>query len=127
MNDYIVETERLTKRFGARVAVDAVDLRIPRGSAFFLGPNGAGKTTLIRMLLGLVGDLGLDAAARTACSGGAGGRARARRRDRRGAFHPFLTGRENLEIVAAARDAAAFERIDGALERSAWPHVPTSA
>ena len=32
-------------------------------------------------------------------------------------FHPFLTGRENLEIIAAARDAAAFERIDGALER----------
>ena len=32
-------------------------------------------------------------------------------------FHPFLTGRENLEIVAAARDAAAFERIDGVLDR----------
>ena len=32
-------------------------------------------------------------------------------------FHLFMTGRENLEIVAAARDAAAFERIDGALER----------
>ena len=54
MNEYIVETEALTKRFGERVAVDGVDLRIPRGSAFgYLGPNGAGKTTLIRMLLGL--------------------------------------------------------------------------
>jgi ABC-2 type transport system ATP-binding protein len=51
---YVVETSGLTKRFGARVAVDHVDLRIPRGSAFgYLGPNGAGKTTLIRMLLGL--------------------------------------------------------------------------
>src|SRR5215207_10220087 len=50
----VVETSGLTKRFGARVAVDAVDLHVPRGSAFgYLGPNGAGKTTLIRMLLGL--------------------------------------------------------------------------
>ena len=52
--DYVVETSGLTKRFGDRVAVDAIDLRIPRGCAFrYLGPNGAGKTTLIRMLLGL--------------------------------------------------------------------------
>ena len=52
--DYVVETPGLSKRFGDRVAVDNVDLRIPRGVAFgYLGPNGAGKTTLIRMLLGL--------------------------------------------------------------------------
>ena len=51
---YVVETFGLTKRFGERVAVDGVDLHIPRGVAFgYLGPNGAGKTTLIRMLLGL--------------------------------------------------------------------------
>ena len=51
---YVVETSGLTKRFGERVAVDNVELRVPRGSAFgYLGPNGAGKTTLIRMLLGL--------------------------------------------------------------------------
>ncbi|HYY18309.1 MAG TPA: ABC transporter ATP-binding protein, partial [Streptosporangiaceae bacterium] len=53
--DLVVETSGLTKRFGARVAVDGVELRIPRGTAFgYLGPNGAGKTTTIRMLLGLV-------------------------------------------------------------------------
>ena len=51
---FVVETSGLTKRFGERVAVANVDLRVPRGSAFgYLGPNGAGKTTLIRMLLGL--------------------------------------------------------------------------
>jgi len=51
---FVVETSGLTKRFGERVAVDDVELRVPRGSAFgYLGPNGAGKTTLIRMLLGL--------------------------------------------------------------------------
>ena len=49
-----IETQSLTKRFGARAAIDNVDLRVPLGVAFgFLGPNGAGKTTMIRMLLGL--------------------------------------------------------------------------
>jgi hypothetical protein len=44
----------LTKRFGTNVAVDDVELLVPRRSAFgYLGPNGAGKTTLIRTLLGL--------------------------------------------------------------------------
>jgi ABC-type multidrug transport system ATPase subunit len=39
-----VETRGLTKRFGANVAVDGVELSVPRGSAFgYLGPNGAGK------------------------------------------------------------------------------------
>src|SRR5207237_3394655 len=73
---YVVETKGLTKRFGPRVAVDGVDLRIPAGSAFgYLGPNGAGKTTLIRMLLGLTGAtagsmrlLGLDMPARRAAA-----------------------------------------------------------
>ena len=51
---WAVETRGLTKRFGDTVAVNGVDLRIPRGCAFgYLGPNGAGKTTLIRVLLGL--------------------------------------------------------------------------
>ncbi len=119
MNDFIVETHALTKRFGSRVAVDRVDLRIPRGSAFgYLGPNGAGKTTLIRMLLGLT----------SASSGTMQLRGlpvperRAEALARVGAiveeprFHPFLTARENLEIVAAAREPAAHARIDSALD-----------
>ena len=57
-----IETSGLTKRFGAQVAVDGVDLAVPRGSVFgFLGPNGSGKTTTIRMLLGLLSATGGDA------------------------------------------------------------------
>jgi ABC-2 type transport system ATP-binding protein len=49
-----IETRGLTKRYGSVVALDALDLQVPRGSIFgFLGPNGAGKTTTIRMLTGL--------------------------------------------------------------------------
>ncbi|HLE77154.1 MAG TPA: ABC transporter ATP-binding protein [bacterium] len=50
-----VLAEGLTKRFGAFVAVDAVDLTAAKGEIFgFLGPNGAGKSTTIRMLCGLL-------------------------------------------------------------------------
>ncbi|MFI9591838.1 ATP-binding cassette domain-containing protein [Nonomuraea sp. NPDC052265] len=54
--EHAIVTRGLTKRFrGGQVAVDALDLAVPRGSVFgFLGPNGSGKTTTIRMLLGLI-------------------------------------------------------------------------
>ena len=45
----------LEKRYGAKAAVDGLDLEVPRGSFFgFLGPNGAGKSTTIRILTGLI-------------------------------------------------------------------------
>ena len=51
MADLIVEAEGLTKRFGDRVAVDAIDVKIAQGEAFgFLGPNGAGKSSTMRMI-----------------------------------------------------------------------------
>ena len=50
-----IESEGLTRRFGARIAVDAVSLQVPEGSVYgFLGRNGAGKTTLIKLVLGLL-------------------------------------------------------------------------
>src|SRR5580692_3715987 len=99
---WAVETHGLTKRFGENVAVDGVELLVPRGCAFgYLGPNGAGKTTLIRVLLGLThadaGEMFLL------------GHAVPRHRDvalaRVGAivdeprFHGHLTGRQNLQIL----------------------------
>ncbi|MBB5122826.1 ABC transporter ATP-binding protein [Streptomyces eurocidicus] len=54
--DAALEARGLTKRYrGGQLAVDRLDLRVPRGSVFgFLGPNGSGKTTTIRMAMGLI-------------------------------------------------------------------------
>src|SRR5213083_1467951 len=117
---YAVETSGLTKRFGERVAVDNVDLRVPGGSAFgYLGPNGAGKTTLIRMLLGLThataGTMRLLGRPVPAERAAALARVGAIVEEPR--FHAHLTGRENLTIVAAAREREAHGRIEGALAR----------
>jgi ABC-2 type transport system ATP-binding protein len=50
-----IQTDQLTRSFGALKAVDRLTLEIPRGTVFgFLGPNGSGKTTTIRLLLGLL-------------------------------------------------------------------------
>ena len=55
MSDFAIETHALTRRFGEQMAVDGIDLRVPRGSFYgFLGENGAGKSTTISMLTGLL-------------------------------------------------------------------------
>ena len=55
MNENAVEMQGITRRFGEVLAVDKIDLAIPRGEIYgFLGPNGAGKTTVVRMLITLL-------------------------------------------------------------------------
>lgn len=54
MTDLVIQTNNLSKRYGDVIALDALDLAVPRNSIFgFLGPNGAGKTTTMKLLLGL--------------------------------------------------------------------------
>src|SRR4051812_4758557 len=118
--DSVIETKGLSKKFGDRAAVDGVDLLVKPGVAFgFLGPNGAGKTTLIRTLVGLTqpssGQVVLLGLPQPQKQREALARVGAIVEEPR--FHPHLTGRENLKIVAAARDRAADGRISGALER----------
>lgn len=107
--DAVIATERLTKRFGGRdgvVAVDEVSLRVRKGEVYgFVGLNGAGKTTAIRMLLGMI----------RPSAGGAyllGERVDAGRRDLWAKVgymvetphsYPELTVAQNLEIVRRLR------------------------
>ena len=119
-----IESSGLTKRFGRQVAVDAVDLAVPRGAVYgFLGPNGSGKTTTIRMLLGLIspsagshrilGEPMPDRAAHVLPRVGA--------LVEGPAFHPYLSGRDNLRRLDAADRTAesgtADARIAAALDR----------
>jgi len=54
-HDYAIEARGLVKRFGNTLAVNGVDITVPRGAIYgILGPNGAGKTTTLRMILGII-------------------------------------------------------------------------
>ncbi|QDH71706.1 ABC transporter ATP-binding protein [Marilutibacter alkalisoli] len=96
----------LTKRFGDLVAVDGVDLTVPRAHVYgFLGPNGSGKTTTIRMLCGL---LGHDAGEVEVLGLRVPGQAEELRRHigymtQRFSLFGDLSVRENLEFMAAAQ------------------------
>jgi len=113
-----LEVRGLAKRYGDLVAVGGVDLTVERGDVFgYLGPNGAGKTTSLRMMLGLIRptaghvrlfgrdpQLGVDALE------GVAGFVEAPR------FYPYLSGRKNLELLAALDGDGAASRIDEVLE-----------
>lgn len=113
-----IETFALSKQFGARQAVNAISLAIPQGTVFgFLGPNSAGKTTMIRMLLGLVQPssgggriLGHDIRSeRAAILPHVGAIVESP------AFYPYMSGRDNLRILARTAGDIERRRIDAAL------------
>ena len=126
---WAVETHGLTKRFGTNVAVDDVELLVPRGCAFgYLGPNGAGKTTLIRTLLGLTradgGTMSLLGIPVPAQREPALARVGAIVDEPR--FYPHLTGRQNLRLLAAARGGEAASGSRRRWSGSASPTGPTT-
>ena len=101
-DDPVIETSGLTKRYGeTTLAVDGLALRVRRGEVYgFLGPNGAGKTTTLRMLLGLVRPTSGDAAVLGAPPGDPSGLARIGAMVETPGFYPYLSGRDNLRVLA---------------------------
>ena len=102
--DIVAETEGLTKRFGPVRAVDGLNLTVAAGEVFgLLGPNGAGKTTTLRLLLGLVrADAGRVSLWDEEVHPGASALRRVGAVVERPAFYPYLSGRDNLAVLAAA-------------------------
>jgi ABC-2 type transport system ATP-binding protein len=112
-------TRGLRKSYGSRLALDGLDLTVPTGVVYgFLGPNGAGKTTTMRLLTGL---LHPDAGTIELLG------SPFRRGDRRrlfdvGAlvdspsFYPYLSGRQNLRVLAAAGARVPDGRVEELLE-----------
>ena len=114
-----IEARGLVKRYGTITAVDRVDLTVQPGDVYgYLGPNGAGKTTSLRMLLGLIRPdagsaklFGRDPLLEGARAlDGVAGFVEAPR------FYPYMSGRKNLELVAALDGGDAAARVDDALE-----------
>jgi ABC-2 type transport system ATP-binding protein len=114
-----VETNGLTRRYGDLVAVDDVSLSVRSGEVYgFLGPNGAGKTTTLRMLLGLVRPTAGQVRLFGRAPATAGYLARVGALIEGPGFYPYLSGRENLRVLARyggaprARVEAVLELVD---------------
>jgi ABC-2 type transport system ATP-binding protein len=113
-----IEIRGLVKRYGEIVAVDDVDLSVERGDVFgYLGPNGAGKTTSLRMMLGLIRPtagsvrlFGRDPQLGVEALEGVAGFVEAP------CFYPYLSGRRNLELLAALDGGEAARQIDEVLQ-----------
>ncbi len=119
MTEGIVVTNDLTKRYGERMAVEAVNLTVRRGEIYgFLGPNGAGKTTTLRMLLGLVRPTSGGATVLGYAPGSPAGLRRIGSLVEGPGFYPYLSGRDNLRVLARYAKlgdvavAAALEQVD---------------
>ncbi|MFZ1400565.1 MAG: ABC transporter ATP-binding protein [Candidatus Promineifilaceae bacterium] len=119
MNNIILQTDDLSKNFGAVTAVQAINLRVQQGEVFgFLGPNGAGKTTTIGMVLGLIhpsaGRITLFGQPVTPHQNGAlkqvGSLVGAP------SLLPYLTAQQNLQLVAKLHDGVENGRIQEILE-----------
>ena len=112
-----LEARELVKRYdkSARPAVDHVDLTVRAGEIYgFLGPNGAGKTTTLRMLLGLVRPTSGTATVLGEPAGSPSALARTGSMIEGPAFYPYLSGRDNLRVVARLAGVPA-DRISPAL------------
>jgi ABC-2 type transport system ATP-binding protein len=113
-----VRARGLVKRYKDVLAVDRVDLNVRSGDVYgFLGPNGAGKTTTLRMALGLISPTAgtVELFGRDPLRDGAralegvAGFVEAPR------FYPYMTGRKNLELLAALDGDGASARIEEVL------------
>jgi ABC-2 type transport system ATP-binding protein len=112
-------TAALSKAYGARTVVDAVDLEVRPGEVFgFLGPNGAGKTTTIRMLLGLVRPTSgrVEILGESVWSGGSAVLARVGALIDSPALYGYLSGRDNLRCFGGALGGVPGVRVDAILD-----------
>src|SRR4029077_314708 len=116
-NTTIVETHSLTKRYGSGVlAVNSVDMSVRRGEVYgFLGPNGAGKTTTLRMLVGLIRPTTGTANVAGHTPGRPAGLARIGALIESPGFYPYLSGRENLMVIAD-KASVGKKRVDEVLD-----------
>ena len=125
MNDYIIETHNLTKKYGNQTSVSQLNIHVKKGRIYgLLGRNGAGKTTTMRMLVGLTAPTSGEAVVLGMPFKG---------NEKKilphigsliesPGFYPNLTGTENLKIFAELRGLKNPNCIKGALELVNLPY-----
>ncbi|MDE2937269.1 MAG: ATP-binding cassette domain-containing protein [Chloroflexota bacterium] len=118
MNDFVIRTDGLTKRYGEILAVDRLSMEVPRGRIFgLLGPNGSGKTTTMGMLLGLV----KPTAGSFTLFGSNSPHVESLRRlgaiVETPAFYPYLSGRDNLAYFQGIGGRSDAAELDDLLEK----------
>lgn len=119
MTDTALQTEGLTKRFGARTAVDRLTMRVEWGDIYgFLGPNGAGKSTTLRMLLGLVRPTSgvIRFPVRASSWEYLQARSRIGAIVETPAFYENFSGRRNLQLLASLSGGVQLKRVEEVLE-----------
>ena len=118
INVLAVHAVDVTKRYGDLIAVNNVSLDVDQGEVYgVLGPNGAGKTTFLRMLFGLIRADGgsLEVLGKTWPADGIGTLAGVAGFIESPRFYPYLSGRRNLELLAAL-DGGNAHRIDEVID-----------
>jgi ABC-2 type transport system ATP-binding protein len=111
----LVETSGLGKRYGSVTAVEDLNISIRRGEVYgFLGPNGAGKTTTLRMLLGLIKPSSGTVTVLGEEPGSPRGLRGVGALVESPAFYPYLSGRDNLRVMARYCEASP-SRVDEVL------------
>jgi ABC-2 type transport system ATP-binding protein len=112
VDELILSTDHLTKKFGRITAVDNLSLEVHRGEIFgFLGPNGAGKTTTIGMLLGLIKPTSgrIEVFGLEAQNNWSAILPRVSAVMETAGFYPYLSGRDNLRL---------FSQVDGSVDKA---------
>ena len=100
--ELVIQTSDLTRNYGGRTAVRSLNLNVRRGEVYgFLGPNGAGKTTTLRMLLGLIEPTSGSATVVGQEPGSPSSLMQVGAMIEQPAFYPFLSGFENLRLLAS--------------------------
>ena len=119
MNEVILKTYNITKKYGNQLAVDNVNMTIKKGEIYgFIGQNGAGKTTLIRLITGLIH----KSAGEIELLGANGENELNKARTMIGSlietpsFYTNMTARENLEVSRLVRDIPGKKCVDEVLD-----------
>jgi len=113
----LVETSGLDKHYGSVTAVRGLSISVRRGEVYgFLGPNGVGKTTILRMLLGLIRPSSGTATVLGEELGSPQGLRCVGALVESPAFYPYLSGRDNLRVMARYCEALP-SRVDEVLEQ----------